>query len=241
MDSPYLYIPAAILIGYLLGAVPVGFVACRVWGVDIRTVGSGRTGATNAWRAAGLKAALPTALGDALKGVAAIALVRWLLDSQVTVTPEDLSILPILDTAAAAAGGAAVLGHNWSVFLGFKGGAGGITCALTCLALNPMVGLIVVAVGAVLLWWSRIAAIATLSTGVVSLACFVVLAVYGSLLGTGSGAFQPAGGVVPAAIGSGWSWANLAFAVPACLAIIVSLQSNREKLRQQDERIITLW
>lgn len=241
MDSPYLYIPAAILIGYLLGAVPVGFVACRVWGVDIRTVGSGRTGATNAWRAAGLKAALPTALGDALKGVAAIALVRWLLDSQVTVTPEDLSILPILETAAAAAGGAAVLGHNWSVFLGFKGGAGGITCALTCLALNPVVGLIVVAVGAVLLWWSRIAAIATLSTGVVSLACFVVLAVYGSLLGTGSWAFFPTSGLALVAYGSGWSWANLAFAVPACLAIIVSLRSNREKLRQQDERIITLW
>lgn len=236
MDSPYLYIPAAILIGYLLGAVPVGFVSCRVWGVDIRTVGSGRTGATNAWRAAGLKAALPTALGDALKGVAAVALVRWLLDNLVLEAPWELPILAI-----AAAGGAAVLGHNWSVFLGFKGGAGGITCALTCLALNPMVGLIVVVVGAVLLWWSRIAAIATLSTGVVSLACFAVLAVYGSLLGTGSGGFQPAGGVVPAAIGSGWSWANLAFAVPACLAIIVSLRSNREKLRQQDERIITLW
>lgn len=236
MDSPYLYIPAAIFIGYLLGAVPVGFVACRIWGVDIRTVGSGRTGATNAWRAAGLKAALPTALGDALKGVAAVALVRWLLDYLVLEAPSELPVL-----AVAAAGGAAVLGHNWSVFLGFKGGAGGITCALTCLALNPMAGLIVVVVGAVLLWWSRIAAIATLSTGVVSLACFAVLAVYGSLLGTGSGAFQPAGGVVPAAIGSGWSWANLAFAVPACLAIIVSLRSNREKLRQQDERIITLW
>ena len=236
MGSPYLYIPAAILIGYLLGAVPVGFVACRIWGVDIRTVGSGRTGATNAWRAAGLKAALPTALGDALKGVAAVALVRWLLDNLALEAPWELPVL-----AVAAAGGAAVLGHNWSVFLGFKGGAGGITCALTCLALNPMAGLIVVVVGAVLLWWSRIAAIATLSTGVVSLACFAVLAVYGSLLGTGSGAFQPVGGVVPAAIGSGWSWANLAFAVPACVAIIVSLRSNREKLRQQDERVITLW
>ena len=235
MDSPYLYVPAAILIGYLLGAVPVGFLACRIWGVDIRTVGSGRTGATNAWRAAGLKAALPTALGDALKGVAAIALVRW-LDYLVLGAPWELPVL-----AVAAAGGAAVLGHNWSVFLGFKGGAGGITCALTCLALNPMVGLIVVAVGAVLLWWSRIAAIATLSTGVVSLACFVALAAYGSLHGTGSGDFYPTGWLAQIVFGSGWSWANLAFALPACLAIIVSLRSNREKLRQQDERIITLW
>ena len=213
MDNPYLYIPAAILIGYLLGAVPVGFVACRVWGVDIRTVGSGRTGATNAWRAAGLKAALPTALGDALKGVAAVALVRWLLAQLAPAAPADLNIL-----AAAAAGGAAVLGHNWSVFLGFKGGAGGITCALTCLALNPIVGLIVVVVGAAMMWWARIAAIATLSTGVVSLAGFLALA---------------SNRIV--------SWSYLAFAIPACLAIIVSLRSNREKLRQQDERIITLW
>ena len=213
MDSPYLYVPAALLIGYLLGAVPVGFVACRVWGVDIRTVGSGRTGATNAWRAAGLKAALPTALGDALKGVAAVALVRWLLAQLAPAAPADLNIL-----AAAAAGGAAVLGHNWSVFLGFKGGAGGITCALTCLALNPIVGLIVVVVGAAMMWWARIAAIATLSTGVVSLAGFLALA--SNRIG---------------------SWSYLAFAIPACLAIIVSLRSNREKLRQQDERIITLW
>ncbi len=214
MDSPYLYVPAALLIGYLLGAVPVGFVACRVWGVDIRTVGSGRTGATNAWRAAGLKAALPTALGDALKGVVAVALVRWLLAQLApAAAPADLNIL-----AAAAAGGAAVLGHNWSVFLGFKGGAGGITCALTCLALNPIVGLIVVVVGAAMMWWARIAAIATLSTGVVSLAGFLALA---------------SNRIV--------SWSYLAFAIPACLAIIISLRSNREKLRQQDERIITLW
>ncbi len=213
MGSPYLYIPTAILIGYLLGAVPVGFVACRVWGVDIRTVGSGRTGATNAWRAAGLKAALPTALGDALKGVAAVALVRWLLAQLAPAASADLNIL-----AAAAAGGAAVLGHNWSVFLGFKGGAGGITCALTCLALDPIVGLIVVVVGATMIWWARIAAIATLSTGVVSLAGFLALSANGEL-----------------------SWSYLAFAIPACLAIIVSLRSNREKLRQQDERIITLW
>ncbi len=239
MDSPYLYIPAAIVGGYLLGAVPVGFIACRVWGVDIRTVGSGRTGATNAWRAAGLKAALPTALGDALKGVAAVALVRWLLAHWATAAPMDLNAL-----AAAAAGGAAVLGHNWSIFLGFKGGAGGITCALTCLALNPIVGLIVVLVGAAMLWWARIASIATLSTGVVSLACFLVLGVYGTLSGTMPGEAQfvyPVGLPARFLFGTGSSWSNLAFGVPACLAIIVSLRSNREKLRQQDERIITLW
>jgi glycerol-3-phosphate acyltransferase PlsY len=66
------------LIGYVLGSIPVGLWVCRLYGVDIRTVGSGRTGGTNAWRAAGLKAAVPTILGDALKGAAAVLLVRWL-------------------------------------------------------------------------------------------------------------------------------------------------------------------
>ena len=74
----WLFVAASALLGYLLGAIPVGLIVCRLFGVDIRTVGSGRTGATNAWRAAGLKAAIPTVLGDALKGAVAIWLVRWL-------------------------------------------------------------------------------------------------------------------------------------------------------------------
>src|SRR3954454_24942473 len=66
------------IIGYLLGSIPVGLWVCRLYGVDIRTVGSGRTGGTNAWRAAGLKAAVPTIIGDAIKGAVAVLLVRWL-------------------------------------------------------------------------------------------------------------------------------------------------------------------
>ena len=213
MQNPVLFTSVAILCGYLLGAIPFGFISCRFWGVDIRTVGSGRTGATNAWRAAGIKAAIPTALGDALKGVAAVFLIRWLL---VQLAPDAASEMQILATAAG--GGAAILGHNWSVFLGFKGGAGGITCALTCLALNPIVGAMVLVVGAVLIWWARIAAIATLSTGLVSLAGFLVLSIHGIV-----------------------TWSYMAFAVPASLAILVSLRSNREKLKLQEERVITLW
>ena len=73
----WILIIAGALLGYLLGSVPVGVLATAVYGVDIRQVGSGRTGATNAWRAAGLKAAIPTLLGDALKGVAAVLLIRY--------------------------------------------------------------------------------------------------------------------------------------------------------------------
>ena len=62
--SYWIMVPTAI--GYLLGSIPVGLWVCRFDGVDIRTVGSGRTGGTNAWRAAGLKAAVPTVIGDEL-------------------------------------------------------------------------------------------------------------------------------------------------------------------------------
>ncbi len=74
----WIIVPIGAVIGYLLGAIPVGLWVCRLYGVDIRTVGSGRTGGTNAWRAAGLKAAVPTILGDAIKGAVAIWITRWL-------------------------------------------------------------------------------------------------------------------------------------------------------------------
>ncbi|MCB0065446.1 MAG: glycerol-3-phosphate acyltransferase, partial [Caldilineaceae bacterium] len=74
----WLLIPIATLLGYLLGATPVGLLICRLYGVDVRTVGSGRTGTTNVWRAAGLKAAIPTLIGDAVKGAVAIWLIRLL-------------------------------------------------------------------------------------------------------------------------------------------------------------------
>ena len=71
---------AAGIVGYLLGSIPVGMLVCRLYGVDIRTVGSGRTGGTNAWRAVGLKAAIPTILGDAGKGALAVLLVNYVID-----------------------------------------------------------------------------------------------------------------------------------------------------------------
>ncbi len=113
----WLLISVGALLGYLLGSVPVGVLATAMYGVDIRKVGSGRTGGTNAWRAAGLKAAVPTVLGDALKGAAGVLLIRSLAGVYFPQVDE-ISVA----IAASLAGATAVLGHNWSVFLGFKGG-----------------------------------------------------------------------------------------------------------------------
>lgn len=213
----------AAILGYLLGSFPVGVVVTRLFGVDIRTVGSGRTGTTNAWRAAGLKAAIPTLLGDALKGAIAIWLVAWLFG---VIFPEPAVMelnaattrLSVSEWAAALAGGFAIIGHNWSMFLGFKGGAGGITSAATTMALMPLAGGIVWVVGAFLIWWSRMASIGTFAVGATAFAAFLMLAVDGRA-----------------------PWAYVVYGVIALVSVLVALRSNREKVKQGEERVISLW
>ena len=211
------------LIGYALGSIPVGLWVCRMYGVDIRTVGSGRIGGTNAWRAAGLKAAVPTIIGDAVKGAVAVLLVRWLFylvfPEPTTMSVEEAVMrTDAMNLALALAGGFAVIGHNWSFLNGFKGGAGGITTAATTLALSPLVGGIVIIVGAFLIWWSRIASIGTFAVAVSSFALFLILAV---------------DQITP--------WPFIIYGVMVLGAVLAALRPNREKLRQQQERIITMW
>lgn len=211
------------LVGYVLGSIPVGLWVCRMYGVDIRTVGSGRTGGTNAWRAAGLKAAVPTIIGDAVKGAVAVLLVRWLF-FLIFPEPSSMSVdeatlrQTVLDLSVALAGGFAVIGHNWSFLNGFKGGAGGITSAATTLAISPLVGGMVIIVGAFLIWWSRIASIGTFAVGVSAFALFLMLGVQQ---------------LTP--------WPYIIYGVIALFSVMVALRSNREKLRKQEERIITIW
>jgi len=98
----------ALLVAYVVGAVPVGFMVARAIGVgDIRRQGSGNIGATNVLRAAGRVAALVTLAGDIIKGWSAVAL-GALIEPQ----------------AVAPCAVAAVVGNCWSVFLRFRGGKG---------------------------------------------------------------------------------------------------------------------
>jgi len=122
-----------ILSGYLMGSVPTGFLAGRAWGIDVRRVGSGNIGMANVLRAAGKWPALITLLGDMLKGFVPVFAARLLTENEWVV---------------AAVALAAVLGHCWPVFLGFKGGKAVATGAGTTIALAPVVGLVLFAV-----WW----------------------------------------------------------------------------------------
>lgn len=103
-------IPAgAILAAYLLGSVPFGFLIGRMLkGIDVRAHGSGNIGATNVWRIAGAGCGLATGLLDLGKGWLAVELTGW-------VNP---SCSAWWQVAAAVA---AVAGHNWTVWLGFRG------------------------------------------------------------------------------------------------------------------------
>ena len=110
--------PLLLLTGYLLGSIPSGWLAGR-WlaGIDIRTQGSGSTGATNVLRVVGKGPALVVFLVDVLKGTLAVVLARWLL-TPAGIQGPDLGV----DGWVVAAGLAALAGHIWPVWLGWKGG-----------------------------------------------------------------------------------------------------------------------
>ncbi len=113
----------AIVIGYLLGSIPFAYIAGRLKkGVDIRQVGGGNVGALNTIREIGLTVGFAVLIADVAKGLLAVLIARWL----------GVSLIWTF-----VAGFAAVAGHNWPIFLGFKGGKGAATAMGVLLALVP--------------------------------------------------------------------------------------------------------
>ena len=122
---------AATLAAYLLGSVPTGFLVAKACGIDIRQVGSGNIGATNVMRALGTRLGIVVLVADGLKGYAACA---WMTDlacrmfGTPSTNPELVRII---------AGLSAILGHNYTCWLKFKGGKGIATSAGVLAALVP--------------------------------------------------------------------------------------------------------
>ena len=133
---PSLLLTAAV--GYLLGSIPFGLVLTRMAGLgDIRAIGSGNIGATNVLRTGRKGLALATLLLDGGKGAIAVLVVSAILPSP----------------AGLVAGTAAVIGHNFPIWLRFKGGKGVATTLGTMIAAAPIVGLMAC------LTWAAMAAI----------------------------------------------------------------------------------
>lgn len=135
--DPLLRLIIVIVQSYLIGSIPTALIISKkFFGFDIRSKGSGNMGSTNAFRVLGWKWGVVVQLADIAKGLVAVLLVAYFFDSQMPFenhTPfEDATVVKII------AGFAAVMGHIWSVFAGFKGGKGINTSVGMLIALAPV-------------------------------------------------------------------------------------------------------
>jgi len=197
-----------ILFAYVLGSIPFGLLIVK-WrtGKDIRVVESGRTGGTNAMRAAGFSAGLLTAILDVLKGAAAVWLAQG-IGANVWV----ISLAPI----------AAILGHNYSIFLierkdgriRLSGGAGGAPTVGGALGFWPVSFLIIIPLG-VLIWFGiGYASVTTMSVALIAIIIFAVRAALG---------LSP--------------WHYVLFGVLAELLLMWALRPNIKRLLNGNERL----
>lgn len=212
MASPIWMGLASVVAGYILGSIPTGLLLVRLsTGKDLRREHSGRTGGTNAARAAGAWAGLGTMIGDGLKAAGAVWMAHALTAGQ-----------PLFE---AMAGIMAVVGHNYSVFLierrdgrlRFRGGAGGA----------PTVG------AAIGLWWPS--ALFMIPTGIGVL----LLVGYASIATISVGVAATLVFLARAAVGVG-PWGYVLFGPVVVVLLLLALRPNLERLRQGTERIVGL-
>ncbi len=152
------------LAAYLLGSIPTGYLVAKAKGIDIRTVGSGNIGATNAMRVLGKPAGIFVLIADALKGYLAV----WLLMKLAIdyLLPWD-SLGGSYEIIAVVAGLFAIVGHIFPCWLKFKGGKGIATTAGVLLALAPWALLIVFGVWIVFFAATRYVSVGSIGAAVV--------------------------------------------------------------------------
>lgn len=147
---------SAVIAAYLIGSLSFAVIVSKYYGMDDpRTYGSGNPGATNVLRSGKKKAAALTLLGDALKGLVAVILARCLQDA-----------LNLSDIAIAAVAVAALVGHMWPIFFGFKGGKGVATALGVLLALSPATALVCAAIWLVMAFGFKVSSLAALAATV---------------------------------------------------------------------------
>ena len=195
------------VIGYGIGSIQWGIIVSRMTrGVDVRDYGSGATGTTNVIRTSGAKAGVAVMLLDIGKGVAPVY-VGIGLGTLFGIDEKD-------DRAWAAAAGAfaAVVGHCWPAFYGFRGGKAVASGFGAALAMNPLAAVALVPVAGVIVGATRIMSVMSISMPPIVAAVFVALAAMDI---------------------SPWAWA--AYAVPAAALIVYRHRTNIERLRAGTE------
>ena len=147
------------LLSYLIGSIPTSILAARLLrGIDIRKHGSGNAGATNVFRVLGTGPGIAVMLIDLLKGVAAVGIGAYL-----RLGPEPAFFGSYADGwLMVVAGGAAVLGHVYTIYAGFKGGKGVATGAGVALGLAPVPILVGMALFGLIVWTTRYVSLASM-------------------------------------------------------------------------------
>lgn len=154
-------IAVAALLSYLIGAIPFGYLVARARGIDIRTVGSGNIGATNVFRCVGKSWGILTFIFDFLKGYLPAAAPLLLRQGGNDIPAVYLQLL---------FGCLAVAGHNWPVYLGFRGGKGMATGAGALLGFAPIIMLIGIGAWIVCFAATRYVSVASMLAAVVIVA-----------------------------------------------------------------------
>ncbi len=153
-----LTIAVGVLVGYLIGSVPAGYLAGCIAGIDVRKAGSGNIGATNVLRLLGKRYGYPVFLFDFLKGVAAVEMSILIFDRYHPIGSREL--------CAILAGLACVIGHSYPVWLSFKGGKGVATSVGVVFALLPIAALIFAIVWITTFLTSRYVSVASIAAAI---------------------------------------------------------------------------
>jgi glycerol-3-phosphate acyltransferase PlsY len=205
------HIVAALAASYILGAVPYGFLITKlITGKDVTQHESGRTGTTNTMRVAGLKAAAVTGILDLLKGVAAV----WVAS---TLVPQSLWMQVLAPVAA-------VIGHNYSIFMlernaegkiRFRGGAGGATGVGGAIGLWWPSVFFILPIGFMLWFGVGYASLATLSVGLIAALIFAYRALFENA-----------------------AWVYVVYGILLEIVVIWALRPNIKRLIDGTERLV---
>jgi glycerol-3-phosphate acyltransferase PlsY len=205
-----------VLLGYLLGSIPSGLIIVKLkTGKDIRQVESGRTGGTNAMRAAGFWAGLLTTFFDIFKGVLATWIAQW--------------VSPGMDWVHILAPVAVILGHNYSLYLPefdehgrfkrLRGGAGGAPALGGAIGLWPFSTLIILPLGALVFFGVGYASVTTISVSIFAIIVFGIRAYLG----------------LPGA-----SWVDAIYGIISAILLTWALRTNLKKLLNGTERVVSI-
>lgn len=165
--STLLLAAGLMIVGYLAGSVPFSYLVARARGVDLRTVGSGNIGGANVWRACGFGPFVVAAALDMLKGMLPTLAALWLLPGQPGI--------------AVLVGVAAILGHSYPLFLGFKGGKAVATSGGVLLAIMPVLVLVGVVAWALAFLITRISSVGSLTAAAAEIVAGALLYLWGQL------------------------------------------------------------